>query len=221
MGVEADDVVDEEPMEGMDTVHYATLEDDADTANTDESIVTDTITANVEVAVGTPNVDNLTAPSTGATILGLGGNDMLTGGTGDDVLVGCTGENTLVGGGGNNVFGVYDDGENADMITDFTTGADMAVTDEIHLKGFDSGTPEPEPRLIPGNSNHAGVYVGTVLVAIVGAEAGTFSVEAAPNEDPPVEAKSQAQGILDALGKNNAGGMPIVRFVDFTPDKCM
>ena len=133
----------------MDTVHYATLEDGADT-DADESIVTDTIADNVEVAVGTPNVDNLTAPSTGATILGLGGNDNLTGGTGDDTLVGCAGENTLVGGGGNNVFGVFNDSANADTITDFTTGEGTAVTDEIHLKGFDSGT--ATPSLIPGNS---------------------------------------------------------------------
>ena len=219
MGVEAGDTVTEGTDEGMDTVHYATLEDDAETADTDESIVEDTISPNVEVAVGTPNVDNLTAnAANGVTILGLGGDDTLTGAAGDDTLVGCAGKNTLVGGGGNNVFGVFSDGANPDTISDFTTGADTAVTDEIHLKGFGSGT--ATSSLIPGNSADAGVYVGTVLVAIVSATAD-FSVDAAPNADPPVEAKSQAQGILDALGKNNDDGDPIVRTVEFDSAKCM
>ena len=43
MAVEAGDTVTEDPDEGMDTVHYATLEDDADTTPEDESVVTDTV----------------------------------------------------------------------------------------------------------------------------------------------------------------------------------
>ena len=53
---------------------------------------------------------------------------------------------------------------------DFTTGAGMATTDEIHLKGFDSGGSCNSPA-DPGNATHAGVYVDGVPVAIVGASA--------------------------------------------------
>ena len=97
--------------------------------------------ANVEVVVGTPNDDYLTANAGGATILGREGDDTLTGGTAVyDTLVGCAGENTLTGGGGDDVFGVFNGGtDDADTITDFTTGTGMATTDEIHLKGFEAG----------------------------------------------------------------------------------
>ena len=39
-------------------------------------------------------------------------------------LVGCTGDDKLNGGGGNDIFGVFNDGTNADTIEDFTTGED-------------------------------------------------------------------------------------------------
>ena len=206
----------------MDTVHYATLRDDPATDGNDESIVNDTTPDNVEVAIGTPNVDTLTAAASGVTILGLGGNDTLTGAAGNDVLVGCAGEDTLVGGGGNNVFGIFNDDDDPDTITDFTTGTDDAVTDEIHLKGFDSGT--PEPRLIPGNSTQAGVYMGTDLVAIVGSTAILAITNGDNPNTPETETdynQSQAQSILDALGKDNAMGESIVRTVEFDSAKCM
>ena len=158
MAVEAGDTVTEDPEEGMDTVHYATLEDD-DTSMDDESVVTDTLAANVEVVVGTPNVDNLTAADTAVTILGLGGNDNLTGNDGDDTLVGCAGENTLTGAAGDDVFGVFNDGTNADTITDFAEG------DEIHLKGFDAGAVTITG--IADNTTQAAVNVGGVIVAKV------------------------------------------------------
>ena len=220
MAFVADETITEAATDGagmMDTVHYATLTDDADTAGTDESVVTDTTPDNVEIVVGTPNVDNLTAADTGVTILGLGGNDVLVGGSGIDTLVGCGGMDTLTGGGGNDNFGIFNDSDDPDTITDFATGADDAAADEIHLKGFD-GT--PTPRLIPGNSTQAGIYVGADLVAIVGSTAD-FRRAANPGATPPVTALNQAQGILAALGKNNSMGHPIVRTVPFDSAKCM
>ena len=202
----------------MDTVHYATLKDDATTAGTDESIVTDTISANVEIVFGTPNVDNLTAAATGVTILGRGGDDVLVGDAGADTLVGCAGEDTLTGGAGNDNFGIFNDGDDPDTITDFATGADAnAAADEIHLKGF-SGT--VTTALIPGNATAAGVYVDGELVAIV-ASTATFSRAADTAATPPVTALTQAQGILAALGKSNSKGEPIVRTVTFDSAKCM
>ena len=228
MGVEAGETVEEAEDGGMDTVYYAPPADDPGTTE-DESTngVTATPTpGNVETVFGTQNVDNITAAA-GATILGLEGNDMLAAATGNtagengNTLVGCAGENTLTGSAGNDVFGVYNDGANADTIVNFTTGAEDATTDEIHLKGFGSET--AEPRLIPGNSIQAGVYVGNVLVAKVGGNStGTdFAVTADPNATPPVAGKTQAEGILDALKKRNSNSMKVVRIVDFTPDKCV
>ena len=59
-----------------------------------------------ETALGTQYDDALTA-GTGGAILGLEGDDDLTGAAGADTLVGCAGENALNGGGGNDVFGVF------------------------------------------------------------------------------------------------------------------
>lgn len=218
------DTVSEEANEGMDTVRYAPPADDPTTNGIDESMngVTATTPSNVETVFGTQNADTLTAAA-GATILGLGGDDTLTADAGGSTLVGCAGENTLVGAAGNDVFGVYNDGANADTIQNFTTGTGTAVTDEIHLKGFDSGT--ATVALIPGDATQAGVYVGTNLVAKVGsAEILAISNGDNPNTPGVQEddySQSQAQSILDALGKSNAAGMRIVRMVDFAPDKCM
>ena len=205
-------------------MYYAPPADDPATTDTDESMngVSGTTPGNVETVFGTQNADTLTAAA-GATILGLGGNDMLTADAGGSTLVGCAGSNTLTGAAGNDVFGVFSDGTNADTIAEFTTGTGMATTDEIHLKGFDSGT--ARSALIPGNSTQAGVYVGDVLVAMVGSTAIVAIVDDDNPNTPDVTEtdydQSQAQSILDALGKNNAAGDPIVRIVEFDSAKCM
>ena len=224
MDVEVGDTVAENTDEGMmDTVKYATKEDDPDT-DADESMITDSIPNEVEKAVGTKHVDVLTAPSTGATILGLEGDDTLNGNSEDDVLVGCAGEDKLTGGGGNDVFGIFNDSDDADMIMDFTTGAGMMdVTDEIHLKGFDDGA-TVEPRLIPGDFDKAGIYVDDVLVAIVGSNnINAITGGDNPNTEDTVETtynQPKAQSILDALGKKNSNGEPVVRTVEFDSSKC-
>lgn len=213
MGVESGDTVNEVADEGMDTIHYATLEDDPDTATTDESIVTDTIADNVEVVVGTPNVDNLTAGGTGVTILGLGGNDTLTGGNGNDVLVGCAGENTLAdAAGGDDVFGVFNDGAKADTITGF------AGDDEIHLKGFPAGATVTVAG-IPDNTTQAGVSVDGVLVAKV-----TSTYSAITVDDPNTmedERRTVVGALIDALNAENDDDEKVTRIVPFDSAKCM
>ena len=222
--------VTEDTDEGMDTLHYAPVEDNEATTDVDESeagIGTSgsptTTPANVETVFGTQNADFLTAAA-GATVLGLGGGDTINADAGGNTLVGCAGENTLVGAAGNDVFGVYNDGANADTIQNFTTGADTAVTDEIHLKGFEMGAAVTFAAVVISDGARAAVQVDGVTVAIVDVDAGDTNftpIAAAPNDDPPVAAQSRVQRIIAALGKSNAAGMPIVRIVDFTPDKCM
>ena len=203
---------------GVDTLHFAVLEDDEDTANVDESILTANTPANVEVVIGTPNVDNITAAASGVTILGLEGDDTLIGGGGVDTLVGCDGENTLTGGAESDVFGVFNDGANADAITDFATGADDATTDEIHLKGFTAGS-TVTVSVIPNNITHAAVHVGGVMVARV----GTTSI-VATDDDPATadvdESKTIAENIVAALQKNNSDGDAVTRIVEFDSAKC-
>ncbi len=211
--------------EGMDTLYYATVPDDTTTANTDESTNGVTVTNTpsfVEMVFGTENGDNMTA-NTGATILGLGGDDRLTASADGNTLVGCAGENTLTGAAGNDVFGVYSDGDNADTIANFTTGAGMATTDEIHLKGFDPQTNPTFESVVVGDGAAATVQVDGVTVAIVNVDASDANftpIEADADATPPVMAKSRVQRIIEALEKSNAAGNAVVRHVGFTPDKC-
>ena len=218
MGVEDNvgETVTEAEDGGMDTVYYVSL-DDPTTTEEDESMegVTATTPNNVEMVFGTQNVDVLTAAA-GATILGLGGGDMLTASATGNTLVGCAGENTLTGGDGNDVFGVYNDGANADTIVNFTTGAEDATTDEIHLKGFTGnvtfafgGIPGTDPRA----ATHAAVLVNNVMVAAV-----TSTIEADQDDnDPTTVEKTKVQKIIDALEKDGA----VMFDHSFDPAKCM
>ena len=224
VAVENGDTVTEVADEGMDTVHYTAPDDDTTTADVDESeagIGTSTNSketpTNVEVVTGTPNADYITADNGGATVLGREGDDTLTGGSGVDTLVGCAGENTLMGGDGSDVFGVFKDDGKIDTITDFTTGTGMATTDEIHLKGFGEGA--ATVALVPGNATHAGVLVDDALVAIV-TSSTIDAVAADASADPPVAAKTKVEAIVEALGKDNAAGVGVVRTVEFDGAKC-
>ena len=225
--------VSEDSMEGMDTLHYAAPADDILTAEEDESMdgvgeigaAAITTPADIETVFGTQNADHITANATGVAVLGLGGDDDLNGGIEADTLVGCTGANTLSGGEGNDVFGVYNDGTKADTIEDFATGAEMAATDEIHLKGFETTATVTLAAVVVSDGARAAVQVDGVTVALVDVSSNDTSftpIAAAAAAMPPVEAKSRVQRIVEALGKNNAAGMPIVRIVDFfgPTDKC-
>ena len=206
------DIVTEDEDEGTDTVHYTAPADDDSTMD-DESMdgVTATTPNNVEVVTGTQNADTLTAATAGATILGREGNDTLVGGAGVDVLVGCVGENTLTGGDEDDVFGVFNDGTNADTITDFTTG------DEIHLKGFADGAMVTIGKIL-GNSTHAAVRVDDIPVAVV------LSIFAeVPDEDDTMdvdESRTPVEALIDALGGDNAAGDAVTRTVEFDEAKC-
>ena len=104
--------VTEDMDEGMDTLHYVPQaeNDETDLKESEIGVTAVTTRQYVEVTLGTPNDDSITAHADGATVLGREGDDTLTGGDGVDTLVGCAGENTLTGGGGNDVFGVFNGG---------------------------------------------------------------------------------------------------------------
>ena len=227
--VVGDDVSDvtEADEGGMDTLSYVAQSDSAATTDDDESKIgvganaTVTVPQYVETILGSPNADDITAHADGgAAILGRGGNDDLNGAAGDDTLVGCAGENTLSGGAGDDVFGVFRDGTKADTIEDFTTGAGMAVTDEIHLKGFEAmasvtfaGIPGTDPRA----ATHAAVLVDGVMVAAVTSEAGAIDAVEDDVDTMVDESKTKVQAILDALEKSDA----VVFDHTFDPAKCM
>ena len=217
--------VTEDAMEGDDSLRYIATANDPETMD-DESKMGVTVTApgGVETVLGTANDDTITAADGGGAILGREGDDDLNGGAGVDTLVGCAGSNALNGGDGNDVFGVFNDDDDAtnDTIEDFTTGTDMAATDEIHLKGF--GTGAITFSKIQDNITQAAVQVDGVTVAVVGvgdADGNFTPIDAVPTDTPPVEAQSRVDRIIAALGKNNAGGVAIVRHVEFENAKCM
>jgi len=219
---------------GMDSLRYIAMADNPDTDPDESKMGVGTATTaiiipdNVETVFGTANDDYIEVVDLdGTVVFGLEGDDDLDGSAREETLVGCAGSNTLNGGEGVDIFGVFNDDDDAtyDTIEDFTTAADMATVDEIHLMGFDSGTAEPEPRIIPGNETRAGVYVDSVLVAVV----GSSTITAIVNGDNPITPdvtetnynRNQAERILDALGKENADGDPVVRMVEFDSAKCM
>jgi len=69
---------------------------------------------------------------------GSGGKDYLNGGSGNDELIGGGNDDTLIGSSGNDLF-IFSDGDDADTITDFTTGAGSDdVIELLSITGFNS-----------------------------------------------------------------------------------
>ena len=211
--------------DGMDTVKYATPkhDDDKNTENVDESMrgignftgdapaADGTTPSEVEMVYATPKNDYIEAAGTGVTIVGLGGEDNITGGAGVDTLIGCAGKNTLIGSGGIDVFGVVNDGGNYDTITDFVAG------EEVHLKGFPAGSPDPTFDEIAGSDDSVHIKVGTQVVAVVmtNATGGTEIVA-----DTQMAGDTVAKAIIRALGdeKDTADGkVKLVRHVSKNP----
>ena len=151
----------------------------------------------------------ITAAAAGTTILGLEGDDRLTGGAGNDVLVGCAGKNTLMGGTGNDVFGVFMDGANADTISDFSEG------DEIHLKGFPPGATVTVVGIVD-NTTEVAVKVNGAVVAMVSSDIA----ESGATDAMPPDYKSKVTNMIEALEADNEDGDPVTRTVTFVSAKC-
>lgn len=77
--------------------------------------------------------DTLVGSSGNDTLIGNFGFDSLNGGGGNDSLEGAGGNDTVTGGSGDDRF-VFSDGDDNDLLTDFTAGA--GGVDEIELSGF-------------------------------------------------------------------------------------
>ena len=98
-------------------------------AFTDEEAHTITLADShtARIIQGGDGVDTFTASgSNSAIFLGLGGNDMLNGGSGGDLLVGGRGADTLNGGGGNDVY-VFSLGDGQDIIADEAFGTEKQL----------------------------------------------------------------------------------------------
>ncbi|MGL4321766.1 MAG: M10 family metallopeptidase C-terminal domain-containing protein, partial [Paracoccaceae bacterium] len=69
-------------------------------------------------------------------LLGLGGNDTVSGNAGSDTVSGGTGNDTLSGGAGTDVF-VFAIGFGAEVINDFTNGEDVInIADLVAVMDF-------------------------------------------------------------------------------------
>lgn len=107
------------------------------------------------------------------TIYGGAGNDRLFGDSGNDVIDGGTGQDVIFGGAGNDILtGGYDSdkfifnlGEGADTVADFTRGQDMIILDNQIL----STMPD----------THLGAYdIGAALVTVT--DMGRYTVSVGP-----------------------------------------
>ena len=122
--------------EGEDTVSYrfsragvtVTLADDG-TGTASGGHATGDRLRGFEHVEGSNHDDALTGNAGSNVLSGLDGGDTLRGGGGDDRLDGGPGADTLTGGGGSDLF-LFDPGDGADTITDFTDGEDR-----IDLRG--------------------------------------------------------------------------------------
>jgi len=129
---------------GVDGELLGTSEVDAEGAAASHTI---TVTAGSGVLVGDAAVNTITLADTGVTYYGLGGDDVITGGTGADTIFGGTGDDTIVGGTGDDMLtgGTGDDmltggdgmdtfnyvhsGAGNDVVTDFVTGVGGDILD--------------------------------------------------------------------------------------------
>ena len=149
------------------------------------------------------------------TILGLGGNDNLTGNAGDDTLVGCAGVKHACGRCQRRCFRRFQRRRtNADTITDFA----VLAGDEIHLKGFDAGAVTITG--IADNTTQAAVNVGGVIVAKVTSTFAVIDDDDGAHMDVD-ESRTVVGALIDALGEDNAAGDAVVRMVEFDSAKLM
>jgi Ca2+-binding RTX toxin-like protein len=118
------------------------------------------------------NVENLTfIGSTAHTGTGNGGANVLLGNSGNDVLNGLAGNDTLTGGAGSDQFvfsSALSSNNNADQITDFSSGSDKIVLDRaifsaigsagpLNASVFTTGAPDVDDRIIY-NSSTGGLF---------------------------------------------------------------
>jgi Ca2+-binding RTX toxin-like protein len=118
------------------------------------------------VAVGTANSNTLPGPSgTGANLLlGLGSNDVLTGGSGNDILDGGTGNDNMIGGAGDDTYVVDAAGDN---VTEAVGGGTDTVLASI---GTYKLTDNVENLTYTGAGNFSGT--GNALANVITGGAG-------------------------------------------------
>lgn len=85
--------------------------------------------AGIENIIGTVCRDVLTGDGADNRLHGGGSHDMLAGAGGNDTLAGGHGADTLTGGAGADVFVFETYADRGDVLTDFTTGADVMLID--------------------------------------------------------------------------------------------
>ena len=136
---------------------------------------------------GTDLADLLTGSEEGEKIAGMEGDDSLSGAGGSDFLEGGAGNDTLTGGAGPDIF-VFspDDGDGADIITDFSR-----TDDRLNLSAFGI---EELADLYPYTSPRD----GSTVIDLTSLDGGTILLEgiASLNELEPV--RDDFSGIMDA-----------------------
>jgi len=129
--------------------------------------------SSAEVGSNEANTIDQSATTIAQVIHGLGGDDVLSGGSANDLLVGGAGNDTLTGGAGSDTFDYGFSNAGNDVITDFTIGAGGDVLDlKDLLEGYNTSELEHYLSLEASSGNTLisvdadGVNTSTTLVTI-------------------------------------------------------
>ena len=142
----------------------------------DASIGTDTIT-NIEEIRATDFADVITAGDEALSLVGNGGDDILTGGTANDFFRPGSGDDTIDGGGGSNIVG-YDGGEATGPIT-YTGGTGLngiPVGDAVVTGDASIGTDTLTNFNQINGTDFADIFLGGSADLTINAEGGDDTI---------------------------------------------
>ncbi len=112
-----------------DDIHVVEGSDDQVIENAGEGYDTVIVTGSFyALPFGGPEIEVILGTDADQTLFGAGGNELIAGGGGNDTLRGAEGSDTLVGGAGRDTFlFASSEGEDPDVVADFTPGEDAVL----------------------------------------------------------------------------------------------
>ena len=145
-------------------------------------------------------------------LLGGAGGETLVGGYGADVLVGNGGNDTLTGGAGNDVFSGTKAGLSGDVITDFSVG-DRIVISDASLAGFTFSLTGNTLTYTGGSLVLSGAFNGTIVASAAAGSGVQLSISSIRDVDNDFNGDGRSDilwrhdngAIFNFLGTANGG----------------